>query len=132
MHELDNPTLEGLRITLVGNLRHNPCIHSLARLLLLFPSVQRITYVAPYDATMPRSLVGDVSAVGVEQNEVETLSDEVLANTDVLYIIPLQERRGSHAFHAVLSLILSVVCLYRWSADCLRRRKAYMPTRRTT
>jgi len=83
--------LDGLTVTLVGDLKHGRTVHSLARLLARFDGV-KLNYVAPEILQMPQEVVDEVAAAGVPQT---TCSEpgEVIAETDVLYVTRIQQER---------------------------------------
>lgn len=85
-------TVNGLTITMVGDLKHGRTVHSLARLLTLY-NVQ-LRYVSPQNLTMPDEIVQFVESKGVNQKFYSTL-DEVLPETDVLYMTRIQKERFS-------------------------------------
>ncbi|MBE3118259.1 MAG: aspartate carbamoyltransferase, partial [Candidatus Atribacteria bacterium] len=74
--------LDGLTVTLLGDLKHGRTVHSLARLLSLYKV--KLNYVAPEILRMPAELIDELKAKGVEQTEYTTL-DQALPQTDVLY-----------------------------------------------
>jgi len=82
--------IDGLTITMLGDLKYGRTVHSLAKLLTLFDV--KINYVAPEILQMPELLVKEVDAAGIEQHETTDL-DEVLADTDVLYVTRIQKER---------------------------------------
>lgn len=83
-------TVNGLVITLVGDLKNGRTVHSLARLLTLY-NVQ-LNYVSPDSLKMPRHIVEYVKSKGVSQAEFNTL-ETVLPHTDVLYMTRIQRER---------------------------------------
>ncbi len=83
-------TLDGLTVTMLGDLKYGRTVHSLAKLLTLFDV--KINYVAPDILQMPDSFVQEVGAAGIEQHQTADL-DEVLADTDVLYVTRIQRER---------------------------------------
>ncbi|KAJ2725405.1 Carbamoyl-phosphate synthase [Coemansia sp. Benny D115] len=91
-------TVNGLTITLVGDLRNGRTVHSLARVLSQYKNVT-LNYVSPPSLAMPESIKRDVAlrAPYVVQNELTALTDDVLANTDVLYITRIQKERFESA-----------------------------------
>ena len=82
--------IDGLTITMLGDLKYGRTVHSLAKLLTLFDV--KINYVAPEILQMPELLVKEVDSAGIEQYETADL-DEVLAGTDVLYVTRIQKER---------------------------------------
>jgi aspartate carbamoyltransferase len=83
--------LDGLTVTLLGDLKNGRTVHSLARLLTRFDDV-KLNYVAPESLRMPQDVVDEVAAAGVDQSLHEQL-DDVLAETDVLYVTRIQKER---------------------------------------
>ena len=83
--------LDGLTVTLLGDLKNGRTVHSLARLLTRFDDVT-LNYVAPESLRMPQDVVDEVAAAGVSQAMYEQL-DEVLPDTDVLYVTRIQKER---------------------------------------
>jgi aspartate carbamoyltransferase len=84
--------IDGLTITMVGDLKYGRTVHSLAKLLTLFDV--RINYVSPEILRMPELLVKEVDAAGIDQIETTDL-DSVLGDTDVLYVTRIQKERFS-------------------------------------
>lgn len=82
--------IEGLTVTMCGDLKYGRTVHSLAKLLALF-DVQ-INYVSPEILRMPPDLLAQLSAQGVRQAECSDLH-EVLAETDILYVTRIQKER---------------------------------------
>ncbi|CAH2018489.1 unnamed protein product [Acanthoscelides obtectus] len=83
-------TVNGLNITLVGDLKNGRTVHSLARLLTLY-NVQ-LRYVSPPSLRMPSHVVDFVKEHGISQEEYSSL-EEVLPDTDVLYMTRIQRER---------------------------------------
>jgi aspartate carbamoyltransferase len=82
--------LEGLTVTLLGDLKYGRTVHSLSRLLRLYGA--KLNYVSPEILRMPSTLIEELRAAGVEQKEYRELN-EVLPQTDVLYITRVQKER---------------------------------------
>ncbi|MDF1595458.1 MAG: aspartate carbamoyltransferase [Acidimicrobiia bacterium] len=83
-------TLDGLTVTMLGDLKYGRTVHSLAKLLTLFDV--KINYVSPEILRMPAALVEEVGAAGISQTETADL-DAVLPDTDVLYVTRIQKER---------------------------------------
>lgn len=83
-------TVNGKSITLLGDLKHGRTVHSLVTLLSLY-SV-RINFVSPASLAMPESVVSQARRSGIMITQCESL-DEVLAETDVLYVTRVQKER---------------------------------------
>ncbi len=88
--ELGVGVVDGLTITMLGDLKYGRTVHSLARLLSLYDV--KINYVSPDILRMPRELIEEIAAKGIPQAEYTTL-EEVLPETDVLYVTRVQKER---------------------------------------
>jgi aspartate carbamoyltransferase len=85
--------IDGLNITLVGDLRHGRTVHSLAKLIARYEAEDtQLNFVAPDGLRMPESVVSFVKAKGIEVFETDDLA-EVLSDTDVIYWTRVQEER---------------------------------------
>jgi aspartate carbamoyltransferase len=82
--------LDGLTVTLLGDLKHGRTVHSLARLLSLYKV--KLNYVAPEILRMPVELIDELNSKGIEQAEYTAL-DQPLPQTDVLYVTRVQKER---------------------------------------
>ena len=83
-------TVNGLTITMVGDLKHGRTVHSLARLVTMY-SV-RLLYVAAPGLMMPQEVQDFVAERGIPQQEIPTL-EEALPSSDVLYMTRVQRER---------------------------------------
>lgn len=83
--------LDKLTVTMLGDLKYGRTVHSLARLLTRFDNI-KLHYVSPDVLRMPREVIEEVAEKGLPQEEHETL-DEVLPETDVLYVTRVQRER---------------------------------------
>lgn len=82
--------VDGLTVTMLGDLKYGRTVHSLSRLLSLFDV--RINYVSPEILNMPPELLTELNREGMAQRELTTLSP-VLPETDVLYVTRVQKER---------------------------------------
>jgi len=86
-------TLDGLSITLVGDLRHGRTVHSLAKLIARNNSQgTTINLISPDMLRMPAEVVEFVRSRGITVVETDDLF-EVLGDTDVIYWTRVQEER---------------------------------------
>ncbi len=85
-------TVDGLTVTMLGDLKYGRTVHSLARLLSLYDV--KINYVAPPIVAMPREIIAEIDRKGIPQAEFTTL-DRPLPETDVLYVTRIQKERFS-------------------------------------
>lgn len=81
--------IDGLNITLMGDLKHGRTVHSLARLLRLY-DVQ-INFLSPYELDMP-------TKYRTESDRQVRALEEVIQETDVLYVTRVQAERMESAF----------------------------------
>ena len=82
--------VEGLTISLVGDLKHGRTVHSLATLLSQFGV--SFQFVSPQALQMPRDVVQRVQAKGVSVRETDDLG-RALAESDVVYMTRIQRER---------------------------------------
>lgn len=82
--------IDGLTVTMLGDLRYGRTVHSLARLLALYNT--KLNYVAPASLRMPPALIEELKQRGLSQTEHSSL-DGVLGVTDVLYVTRVQKER---------------------------------------
>lgn len=82
--------IDGLTVTMLGDLKYGRTVHSLARLLTMFDV--KINYVSPDILRMPRYLFDEVDTAGIGQMETSSL-EAVLSDTDVLYVTRIQKER---------------------------------------
>eukprot|EP01113_Clastostelium_recurvatum_P033495 TRINITY_DN4424_c0_g1_i4.p1 TRINITY_DN4424_c0_g1~~TRINITY_DN4424_c0_g1_i4.p1 ORF type:complete len:2277 (-),score=593.99 TRINITY_DN4424_c0_g1_i4:57-6887(-) len=112
-------TVNGLVVTLVGDLKHGRTVHSLVRLLSLYQVV--LHYVSPPSLRMPREIMDEIRGRGVPQHEHDTL-DEVLPVTNVLYVTRVQKERFEDSAHyekVKSSYIITPETLTRASANMI-------------
>jgi len=82
--------VDGLTVTMMGDLKYGRTVHSLARLLTLYDI--RLNYVAPDILRMPPEIVDEIDARGIPQTATTDLM-QVLPETDVLYVTRVQKER---------------------------------------
>ena len=83
-------TLDGLKVTLVGDLKHGRTVHSLLKALCLWDI--HVTLVAPDGLQMPAALVAELTAQGAaidQTNDLQAGTDEA----DVVYMTRIQKER---------------------------------------
>ncbi|KAF7796439.1 hypothetical protein EIP86_007616 [Pleurotus ostreatoroseus] len=85
-------TVNGQTITLLGDLKNGRTVHSLVTLLCMY-SV-RLNFVAPASLAMPTSVINAARRAGITVHQCESIED-VLAETDVLYVTRVQKERFS-------------------------------------
>lgn len=82
--------IDGLTVTMVGDLKYGRTVHSLARLLTLF-NVQ-LNYVSPDILRMPEHICEEIKGHNIPQAEYNNL-DPVIGQSDVLYVTRVQKER---------------------------------------
>ena len=80
--------IDGLTVTLLGDLKHGRTVHSLAQLLSHYNV--NVNYVSPPQLMMPEHLVSLLDSRGLSQSPFHDLN-EVLSETDVLYVTRVQK-----------------------------------------
>jgi aspartate carbamoyltransferase len=88
--ELGVGRIDGLTVTILGDLKYGRTVHSLARLLSLYKV--KLNYVSPDILRMPKEVMDEVAAKGIPQAEYNSL-EAVLPKTDVLYVTRVQKER---------------------------------------
>jgi aspartate carbamoyltransferase catalytic subunit len=83
--------IDGLRIALIGDLKHGRTVHSLCKLLALFEGLQ-VHLISPPELKMPEDIVEDMRRAGHELNETEEL-EEHISHVDIAYSTRIQEER---------------------------------------
>lgn len=86
-------SLDGLRIAMIGDLKHGRTVHSLCRLLALYSNIQ-VVLVSPVELAMPESYVEHLRECG---HRVEISSDLSggIQGVDIVYSTRIQEERFS-------------------------------------
>ena len=83
--------IDGLRIAMIGDLRHGRTVHSLSKLLSLYNNVQ-VTLVSPKELALPDSIVEEMRSAGVDVSISDELNNSI-ANVDIVYSTRIQEER---------------------------------------
>jgi len=82
--------LEGLTVTMLGDLKYGRTVHSLSRLLTMFNV--KLNYVSPEILRMPAEIIDELKQKKIAQAEYNAL-EKVLPETDVLYVTRVQKER---------------------------------------
>lgn len=88
--ELGAGQIDGMTVTMLGDLKYGRTVHSLARLLSLYKV--KINYVSPEILRMPKDVMNEVGEKGILQAEFDSL-ESALPETDVLYVTRVQKER---------------------------------------
>lgn len=84
--------IDGLTVTLLGDLKFGRTVHSLAQVLCHFDGVT-INFVAPDQLQIPEKYMQIVKDAGIQYRLASALSEDILNNTDVLYVTRIQKER---------------------------------------
>ncbi len=82
--------IDGLTITMLGDLKYGRTVHSLSRLLTLYNV--KINYVSPEILRMPAEIIDEINAKGIAQAQYTAL-EPALSESDVLYVTRVQKER---------------------------------------
>lgn len=82
--------VNGLTVTLVGDLKHGRTVHSLSQLLSGYDVT--LNYVSPDILQMPESIVKEIEATGTPQHVYDDL-EAVIGESDVVYVTRVQKER---------------------------------------
>lgn len=82
--------VDGLSVTMLGDLKYGRTVHSLAKLLSLYNV--RLNYVSPDILRMPEEIIAELNEKGIAQAEYNSL-DPVIGESDVLYVTRVQKER---------------------------------------
>ncbi len=83
--------IDGLTVTMVGDLLHGRTVHSLARLLCLYQGI-KLNLVSPPEMRMSDKLISELRGHGLEPR-VHDRMDEVVPESDVIYVTRVQLER---------------------------------------
>lgn len=88
--------VDGLRIALIGDLKHGRTVHSLCKLLTLYKNIV-VTLISPQELQMPGEIVEQMRSAGHTVVESDVM-EESIAHVDIAYSTRIQEERfGSQA-----------------------------------
>jgi aspartate carbamoyltransferase catalytic subunit len=93
-------SLDGLRIALIGDLRHGRTVHSLCKLLGLFDNIS-VVLISPEELKMPADIVAGLREAGHQVLESDRM-EESISNVDIAYSTRIQEERFSSRDEALL------------------------------
>lgn len=84
-------SLDGLRIAMIGDLKHGRTVHSLCTLLGLYKRVQ-VTLVSPAELAMPEQYIESLRQAGHQVTISSELSGSI-GEADIVYSTRIQEER---------------------------------------
>lgn len=83
--------IEGMRIAMIGDLKHGRTVHSLSQLIQLYPSIT-FTLISPAELRMPAEIVEILRSNGHAVIETEAMEQGLVGN-DTVYLTRIQEER---------------------------------------
>ena len=86
-------TLEGLTITMVGDLKYGRTVHSLLMALRYFKPV--FNFVSAPQLRMPEEYIKICKQEGIEYHEFTEFTEDVINSSDILYMTRVQRERFS-------------------------------------
>lgn len=84
-------SLDGLRIAMIGDLKHGRTVHSLCKLLCLFDNIH-VTLVSPPELAMPEAVIENMREAGLGVIVSEDLAYGI-GHVDIAYATRIQEER---------------------------------------
>ena len=82
--------IDGLTVTMLGDLKNGRTVHSLSRLLSLYDV--KLNFVSPEILRLPKEIVSELESKGIPIQEY-TLLDQAISESDVLYVTRVQKER---------------------------------------
>jgi len=82
--------VDGITVTMLGDLKYGRTVHSLSRLLSLYDV--KLNFVSPEILRLPREIITELEDQGISYHEY-TLLEKALPDTDVLYVTRVQKER---------------------------------------
>jgi len=83
--------IDGLRIAMIGDLRHGRTVHSLSKLLCLYDNI-RVTLISPAELALPEGIVDELRSAGVKVSASDELNNSI-TGVDIVYSTRIQEER---------------------------------------
>ena len=82
--------IDGLTVTMLGDLKNGRTVHSLSRLLSLYDV--KLNFVSPEILRLPMEIISELESKGIPIQEY-TLLDQAISESDVLYVTRVQKER---------------------------------------
>ncbi len=89
--QCQDKTIDGMRIAMVGDLKHGRTVHSLSKLITLYKDIN-FTLISPQELRMPAEIVEELRQKGHAVVETENMESGLVDN-DSLYLTRIQEER---------------------------------------
>jgi len=91
--EAKGRTIDGLKIAMIGDLRHGRTVHSLSKLLSVYDNIE-VVLVSPRELCLPESIIDSMRSAGVVVRESHELTGGI-SDVDIVYSTRIQEERFS-------------------------------------
>jgi aspartate carbamoyltransferase catalytic subunit len=95
-----NRTIDGMRIAMIGDLKHGRTVHSLSKLLCVFSNIH-VTLVSPKELAMPDYIIEDLHKAGHKVTVTDDLAQSI-SHIDIAYSTRIQEERFNNKEEADL------------------------------
>jgi aspartate carbamoyltransferase len=112
--------IDGLTITLLGDLKYGRTVHSLMKFFTLFNKIT-VNLVCPENLSFPEELLNELDLTKVTLNNSKELTKDIISSTDVLYVTRLQRERFTND-----SDFLKIKSGYNVSKETLSSAKSKM------
>jgi aspartate carbamoyltransferase catalytic subunit len=83
--------IDGLKVAMIGDLRHGRTVHSLSKLLSLYRDIE-VVLVSPKELTLPEDIIGHMRSAGVKVTVSHELTGGI-SDVDIVYSTRIQEER---------------------------------------
>lgn len=93
-------TVDGMRIAMIGDLKHGRTVHSLSKLLCVFKNIH-VTLVSPKELAMPAYIVDALRTAGHSVLVTDDLTQSI-THIDIAYSTRIQEERFTNKEEADL------------------------------
>ena len=84
-------SIDGLKIAMIGDLRHGRTVHSLGRLLSLYDNIE-VVLISPEELTLPPSIIEHMRSAGAKVSISHELTNSI-RDVDIVYSTRIQEER---------------------------------------
>ncbi|MDG1164432.1 MAG: aspartate carbamoyltransferase, partial [Porticoccaceae bacterium] len=84
-------TIDGLKMAMIGDLRHGRTVHSLSKLLSLYENIE-VVLVSPEELCLPESIIEHMRSAGVKVTVSHELTGGI-TDVDIVYSTRIQEER---------------------------------------
>lgn len=93
-----NRNIDGMKIAMIGDLKHGRTVHSLSQLLLLYENVT-FRLISPAELKMPDSIVSLLKSRGHTVLETDDMESGLVGN-EIVYLTRIQEERFTSKMEA--------------------------------